>query len=488
MHDNVSSVAIILDELSLGQDHKDLLAELNRIESQLNDRLDAHDLNIDTNLAQHDTDLKNQVTQHDTDLKTDLNNHDINIDVDLDGHVNPDPFEVTLQTCITLGADAGIQGGLSIAREGLLEASLGIDAYGNGASVEVNQPLRGELAGSLGGSLAINTEACYEGVRALYNGVPSPQGLGAHSVGTAHTNEEVALIGAYNTAAFGLQTGLIATTDAVGLAVEGVATAVDAVQALATDASFNLVDPGAILDASGPFVDLLLSMPMASQLDFNIEAALGPVLNPCGTGGIIRDLGSSAATVCNELDTRLEFTLNIVNGIPGQITDLFNGVLTFATLTTNNFIGEANKAVDAVCEPLQSLITGVNAFSLGPIVVPDIVTPRASLFGPLFINFGISGMSVPGIDVHIGHGEICDPTGVLGCAHVHLFQGSTPDISVPGFSLNFTIPEFFVPSITIPTPQLLPLVQPFNFPLGGITSCPNIPTLPAPTLLPPPNL
>ena len=149
-NEKVASVRIIFDDRSLGNDHKELLARLKAVESQLNARMDAHDLNIDTGLAAHDLNIDTDLDDHDLNIDTDLDAHDTNIDIDLDGHVNPDPFEVTLQTCIALGAEAGLQGGISIAREGLLEASLGIDAYGNGASVEVNQPLRGELGGFLG--------------------------------------------------------------------------------------------------------------------------------------------------------------------------------------------------------------------------------------------------------------------------------------------------------------------------------------------------
>ena len=307
----------------------------------------------------------------------------------------------------------------------------------------------------------------------LFDGEPSPQGLGAHSVGTEHTSEEVALISAYNTAAAGLQTGLIETTGAVGLSVQGVVDAVDAVEALAGDGSFNLTNPGAILDVTGPFATLLLSLPMSNQLDFDIEAALAAVTAPCAAGGIISDLGTAASDICSTLDTSLETTLNIINGIPGQITSLFQGTLTFATNATNTFINDANTSLDAVCDPLNSFISGVNAFSLGAITVPEIKTPSV-FFSPAFQIPSLPGTSVPGLNIHLFHFEEC-AFGV--CVHTGIHE-STPTITLTNpISFPF-IPEISVPEKVLVNPTtLLPLIQPFSF---ASVSCPTIQTIPAP--------
>ena len=407
---SVSSVLIIKDTESDGAEHEQLHNRVNKtfddLEVRMNlleDTLEDHHDNIDIDLDDHDVNIDTDLDDHDVNIDTDLGNHDTNIDVDLDGRVNPDPFEVTVQTCIALGADAGIGASTSLGRNALGEVGIGVDAYGNGAWISAGITREELLAGALGGSLGIITEACYEGVRVLFEEAPSPQGLGAHSAGT-HTagGADDALITAYEGVGSGLQGGLVATTTALGLGVENVVLAVDAVTAIAESSLLDLNSVAANFGPNGPLADLLLSLPMSSLLAFDIDAALEAVSTPCAADGIIRGLGDAAAAICDtDANDVAEATLDLVNTFPTLIEELLDAVLVFATQATNTAITGVNATIGAVNDPIiagfnsgaSSVLNAYNGFvgtqfGFGPTTIfgGDTLFPRTTIIPRIVIT------------------------------------------------------------------------------------------------------
>ena len=321
----------------------------------------------------------------------------------IENHANH-PFEVTIQPCIVLGGEAVLSGTLGVEGQGKIEGSLGVDAYGNGASVEVKIPIKGTLSGSLAGNLGISTTACFEGVRVL--------DLGSHVVGGDALIEDFIEVGQ------ALQDSIIGTLDAIGGGVEGLVSGLDALVALTSSGTgFDLTNPGTILDPNGEFTILLASLPLASQLEFDIDTALDAILNPCLPGGVIRSLGQDAANICDTVDTAAADTLALIQSIPTLVNDLFTATTALATDNTNSMIGLinisseiTNGAMGVVCNSFNTLVdtpigfgslTLLNGFQLLPRITvipgtPAIPNPIPGLPGiPAIGSTKIGPINVP---------------------------------------------------------------------------------------------
>lgn len=285
----VKSVRIILDEQSLAV------------------RLDAIDEKLD--------DLLTRVGTPDT---TTFPNGDVFPDSNLSdqiasiyNHSNPDPFEVTLQTCVSLGAEANIGFEIKALAKAEGNGSAGALAFGNGVTVLGRLGLQGEASGKLEGALGLSTEACLEGVRVVFD--------------RDHTNAEDAFITAYTTAASGLQTGLRETIGVVGLGVDGLASGMTAIEKLSTG-SVDITDPSALVSNTGPFASLSSALPLgkALDLDIDLDAILADLTNPCGISGTIGDL---VKAICDDIDETLAEAIKDIKKIVKDIKGLANDII-----------------------------------------------------------------------------------------------------------------------------------------------------------------
>lgn len=259
-------------------------------------------------------------------------------------HANPDPFEVTLQTCLALGGEAGMSGSIGAEATGTIEGSLGIDAYGNGASVEATGTLEGSLGGSLSGSLGISTTACYQGVRVGFDG--------------EHTEGQVNLIAAYNTAAGGLQGGLVDTIAAIDLGVDQLELAVAAIEALATDDNFDLTNPGNLLSNSGPLADLLEQLPFAGQLELEFDDVLTAIEDPCELP-IMRDFGQEATVICAAIDRTLETLVTQIGAVVVHVEQLICDFSTWAGTDCKSQAAASVERKNEVVRQVSTIATGV---------------------------------------------------------------------------------------------------------------------------------
>ena len=451
---SVSSVIIIKDDESAGEEHEQLLNQLIQSASDLTDRIDALDaeLNerfdtVDANAAANTGDLladaaANKATEladsaaNTSTLLADaaankatlladsaantsalladaaantsalladaaanfsalqataLVNFDTLNLLEIENHAN-NPFEVTVQMCVELGAEAGISGTLGVEGGGHIEGSLGVDAYGNGASVEVKIPIAGGLEGSLSGSLGITTTACFEGVRVL--------DIGSHVVGGDALIEDFTEVGQ------ALQDKLLGTIEAIGLGAEALVSGVDALVALtSSETGFDLTDPSTILDPNGEFSLLLASFPLAGQLEFDIDAALAAILNPCLPGGIIRSLGQEAADICDLTDAAVAETLTIVQSIPTLVSDLFTGATALAKDATNDTIGLINDSSTLINDGMSFVCDTYNSLVNLPIGLPTLsISSRITIFGGVSLGplGSIPSLFVPAFSIPSG--------------------------------------------------------------------------------------
>ena len=222
----------------------------------------------------------------------------------------------------------------------------------------------------------MSIEGCTAGIYLPFEGV--------------HTGAQNSFIAGATTVATGLQTGLVDAVDGVGLAVEAVDDAVNALVALADPQSSILSDPTVLLGGSGPFASLLSSLPAADQFSVDIDAISATILDPCNASG---DIGQFASDICAGVNTALEDAImaieTVVNDIEGAVDDVsmavddfFMGLDTvlsdaqdFATNAANTALSSAETfataQATAVCNDASSVLNSIknasiNLGSIGP--------------------------------------------------------------------------------------------------------------------------
>lgn len=261
LDNKASSIRIFPDDQSLGADHKELLARIEKLSQDIDTRFDA----IDAELLV----LKNRIGE--PELLGDPADPDDDLSKQLSSvyaHANPDPFEVTIQTCMSIDAGADIAGSLGYEANATGEIGLGVDVYGNGVSLDLSAPIiltppppappfafptSIAVEGSIQGGAGVSTVACYEGVRVFLE--------------RDHTSAEEDLIDAYIGAADALQgvtsveasaaltplrvetpsSLLIEMVDALGLSVEALVDITNGMVDLAD--GIDGTDPSASLEA-----------------------------------------------------------------------------------------------------------------------------------------------------------------------------------------------------------------------------------------------
>ena len=412
---SVSSVLIIKDTESDGAEREQLLNRLNAIETQLNARIDgllakvdAHNTNIDGDLVGHNTAL----TDHDTALGAVAAQT-----ASIFAHANPDPFEVTLQTCMSLegGADIGLASAFEVGLEVI--TGFGIDFYGNGIRSELHYPAPVilpppappvplpilypnfiALQSKVEASATLGTTACYEGVRVPFKGTFGT--LQPDGTPKTHKAIEQAYIDSAESVAKTLQNPtLLDAIDSIGLDVQNMGTVIAGIVDL-IPSGLELTDREGIVAIASRFTELATSLPLVGNLTFDVAAAEAALRDPCATLTI--DFCQNPLNLDSITEADLFNTFNILNTLPGEINNLFNGATTFATnkfneanaLATSQFnqandfasnkaneaIAGANSAILGVCSNLNFQISALSRISIGPVNFPGaVVVPRTNI-------------------------------------------------------------------------------------------------------------
>ena len=400
----VASVRIIPNRQSLGNDHNELLDKLVESVAELNLRIDTLEADLladslaNTNslladaAATKDAVLADSkankdalladskankvailadVATHDFTIKGSLAAHNTALDAvaalttSIFAHANPDPFTVTLQTCMALEGGAEIVASLGTDLGVEANFGIGIDLFGNGLTVETHGPAflpipvpglppvlipmiqSAVLESGIGASGTLGIEACYAGVTVPFE----------NSDGTPKTHKPVqqAYIAAQNATAGLLQNPtLLDAVNSIGLDVENMGTVIAGLVNL-IPSGLDLADRDEILAIGTRFTDLASSLPLVGDITLGVEAAQAALLDPCN--GLDIPICQAPLNLDNITATDLFNTFNVLNTLPDQVTNLFNGATTFAA----NSVGELSATTTQGLNDLSATTTqGLN--------------------------------------------------------------------------------------------------------------------------------
>ena len=286
--------------------------------------------------------LEAVLAAHDSDLKTKVDNHDTALGAvaaqtaSIFAHANPDPFEVTLNTCMSLdgGLDIGLASALEIGVE--FQGGIGIDFFGNGIRVEARSsffvvppppalplpivfPNYLALQSNLGATATLSNTVCYQGVRVPFEGTFGT--LQPDGTPKTHKAIEQAYIDSAEFVAKTLQNPtLLDAVDKIGLDAANMGTVIAGIVDL-IPAGLEISDRDEIAVIAAKFADLAAALPLVGNLTFDGEAAEAAFSDPCA--GLDIDL-------CQNPFDASAVDLDVFSELPDLIDSLFLGATTFA--------------------------------------------------------------------------------------------------------------------------------------------------------------
>lgn len=293
-----------------------LLARLNEVEMQLNQRIDGVEMRLTNRLG---------------DLATQVGDSAAAIRADIRGTHLVDPFDVAVNICATLGGGAGVEGSLGGQVALALEGEGGADVFGNGGTVKINPEGSLGVAGNLGANVGLELTACINGIFARQRGMPQED-----PTATVAENQK-AFVEALLATGQGYRDGAQGVAEGIGLAVNSLMDALQEMQQVdlgkRPTALFNGgFGPVSSLANSLPAAGLGITQASVDMIDI-VPTSVAELRNVCsepfpGLNAVVdgvcaapSTLGDTIVSMANTVDD-IEGTVSIIDDTVDTIKDI----------------------------------------------------------------------------------------------------------------------------------------------------------------------
>ena len=260
----------------------------------------------------------------------------------VDGLANPDPFNVTVNTCANVGGIGELGAEFSAEAQSDLRGSAGADAYGNGATAGVKVEGSAALKLDILGSVAFTHEVCNVGVYLPYE--------------KDHTEQQEQAITDYTEVAVAVQNPgeLVIMASEFGLDISDMAAAMDGLAGLGELAA----DPTSLFTGDGDVGDLVAAISYGDLMD--TDSLLAAFTDPCdATTG----LGAAASDICSAIDTTLAdavlLTQTTVDGMELVVDEIALGI--DYTVDAVDDIIDTVTDIDAATESIEDIVDGIES-------------------------------------------------------------------------------------------------------------------------------